>query len=61
MNAQEKTGKKYNVVISKLFQMIIELNEEQQQELLDHAEQLIVREKRRISGNHAMFRLTISR
>ena len=46
MNAQEKTGKKYNVVISKLFQMIIELNEEQQQELLDHAEQLIVREKR---------------
>lgn len=46
MNAQEKTGKKYNVVISKLFQMIIELNEEQQQELLDHAEQLIVKEKR---------------
>ncbi len=47
MSAQEKTGKKYNVVISKLFQMIIELNEEQQQELLDHAEQLMVREKRR--------------
>jgi len=46
MSAQEKTNKKYNVVISKLFQMIIELNEEQQQELLDHAEQLIVREKR---------------
>jgi len=46
MSAQEKTGKKYNVVISKLFQMIIELNEEQQKELLDHAEQLILKEKR---------------
>jgi Tfp pilus assembly protein PilZ len=47
MIAQEKTGKKYNVVISQLFQIIIELNEEQQKQLLDHAEQLLVKEKRR--------------
>jgi Tfp pilus assembly protein PilZ len=47
MSAQEKTGKKYNVVISQLFQIIIELNEEQQKQLLDHAQQLLVKEKRR--------------
>jgi len=46
MNAQEKTEKKYNVAISRLFQIIIELNEEQQKELLYHAEQLLVTEKR---------------
>jgi len=46
MSAQEKTDKKYNVVISKLFQIIIELNQEQQVELLHHAEQLLVKEKR---------------
>ena len=46
MSAQEKTDKKYNVVISKLFQIIIELNQEQQKELLYHAEQLLVKEKR---------------
>jgi len=46
MGAQEKTDKKYNVVISKLFQIIIELNQEQQKELLYHAEQLLVKEKR---------------
>ena len=46
MSAQEKTGKKYNVVISQLFQIIIELNEEQQKKLLYHAEQLLVKEKR---------------
>jgi len=46
MSAQEKTGKKYNVIISQLFQIIIELNEEQQKKLLDHAEQLLVKEKR---------------
>jgi len=46
MNAQEKTEKKYNVAISRLFQIIIELNEEQQNQLLYHAEQLLVKEKR---------------
>ena len=46
MSAQEKMDKKYNVVISKLFQIIIELNQEQQVELLHHAEQLLVKEKR---------------
>ena len=46
MSAQEKTEKKYNVVISKLFQIIIELNQEKQNELLCHAEQLLVKEKR---------------
>ena len=46
MSSQEKMGKKYNVVISQLFQIIIELNEEQQKKLLYHAEQLLVKEKR---------------
>ena len=46
MNTQEKTEKKYNITISKLFQMIIELNEEQQKKLLHHAETLLVKEKR---------------
>jgi Tfp pilus assembly protein PilZ len=46
MSAQEKKVKKYNVAISKLFQIIIELDEEQQMELLSHAEQLLVKEKR---------------
>jgi len=46
MSAQEKMDKKYNVAISKLFQIIIELNQEQQNELLSHAEQLLVKEKR---------------
>ena len=46
MSVQEKTGKKYNVAISKLFQIIIELNQEKQNELLYHAEQLLVKEKR---------------
>jgi Tfp pilus assembly protein PilZ len=46
MSVQEKTEKKYNVAISKLFQIIIELNQEQQEELLHHAEQLLAKEKR---------------
>jgi Tfp pilus assembly protein PilZ len=46
MSAQEKTDNRYNVVISKLFQIIIELNQEQQMELLNYAEQLLVKEKR---------------
>ena len=46
MNAQKKTIKKYNVIISKLFQTIINLEEEQQLALLHHAEKLLVKEKR---------------
>ena len=33
MSAQEKTGKKYNVIISKLFQIVIGLDEEQQRKV----------------------------
>lgn len=46
MNAQEKKAKKYNVIISKLFQVVINLGEEQQLALLRHAEELLVKEKR---------------
>ena len=46
MSAQEKTGKKYNVIISELFQIVIGLNEKHQKALLQHAEQLLVEEKR---------------
>lgn len=46
MNAEENATKKYNVVISKLFQVVINLGEEQQQALLRHAEELLVKEKR---------------
>ena len=46
MNAQEKATKKYNVVLSKLFQLVINLDEEQQEALLSHAEELLVKEKR---------------
>ena len=46
MNAEEKANKKYNVVISKLFQLVINLGEEQQEALLRHAEELLVKEKR---------------
>ena len=46
MNAQVKRPKKYNITISKLFQIVIQLDEEQQKELLDHADSLLVKEKR---------------
>ena len=46
MDTQKKTEKKYNIIISKLFQVVIELGEEQQKELLQHAEALLVQEKR---------------
>ncbi len=46
MSAQEKTDKKYNMTISKWFQIVIGLNEEHQKALLQHAEQLLVEEKR---------------
>ena len=46
MSAQEKTEKKINDVISKLFQIVSDLNQEQQKEILHHAEQLLVKDKR---------------
>lgn len=46
MNAQEKRTKKINATISNLFQIVIQLEEEQQKELLDHADQLLVKERR---------------
>jgi Tfp pilus assembly protein PilZ len=46
MNVEKKAIKKYNVVISKLFEIVINLGEEQQEALLRHAEELLVNEKR---------------
>ena len=46
MNAEEKTTKTYNIVLSKLFQIVIDLGEEQQEALLHHAEELLLKEKR---------------
>jgi hypothetical protein len=46
MSAQNPEIKKYNTVISKLFQIVLELNEEQQFKLLRQAESLLVEEKR---------------
>ena len=46
MSAQEKTEKKINTIISELFRIVIELNQEQQKEVLDHAEQLLAKDKR---------------
>jgi len=46
MGAEKKAVKKYNVVISKLFQVVINLDEEQQEALLYHAEELLSKEKR---------------
>ena len=46
MGAGDKAAKKYNVVISKLFQIVINLDEKQQGALLYHAEELLSKEKR---------------
>lgn len=46
MSAQNQTLKKYNIVISKLFQIVLDLNEEQQLSLLRYAEDLFIKEKR---------------
>lgn len=46
MNTHVKEIKKYNVVIPKLFQTVINLGEEQQKALLQHAEELLLKEKR---------------
>jgi Tfp pilus assembly protein PilZ len=46
MNAHVREIKKYNVVIPKLFQTVINLGEEQQMALLQHAEELLLEEKR---------------
>jgi Tfp pilus assembly protein PilZ len=46
MSTQEQTQKEKNATLTKLFQIAIELNEDQQKELLDHAEQLLIEDKR---------------
>ena len=46
MNIPEIALKKYNVVIPKLFQIILNLPEDKQLELLQHAEELLIRERR---------------
>ncbi|MBW2584198.1 MAG: PilZ domain-containing protein [Deltaproteobacteria bacterium] len=46
MGTEAKAIKKYNVVISHLFQIVINLRENQQEALLRHAEELLVKEKR---------------
>ena len=46
MSAQEKIEKKTIAIISELFQIVMELNQEQQKEVMNHAEQLLVKEKR---------------
>ncbi len=46
MNVTGAALKKYNVVIPKLFQIILNLPEEKQLALLQHAEELLVKERR---------------
>ena len=46
MSNQEHVQKQKNAILTKLFQIAIELGEDQQNELLAHAEQLLVAEKR---------------
>ena len=46
MNVTGTALKKYNVVIPKLFQIILNLPEEKQLALLQHAEELLVKERR---------------
>jgi Tfp pilus assembly protein PilZ len=46
MSTQEQTQKEKNATLTKLFQIAIELNEDQQKELLAHAEQLLIEDKR---------------
>jgi Tfp pilus assembly protein PilZ len=58
MEAEKRSTKKYNVVISKLFEVVINLGEEQQEALLHHAEELLVEEKR--SGTRKPCRIPIN-
>ena len=46
MEIPETALKKYNVVIPKLFQIILNLPEDKQVALLQHAEELLVKERR---------------
>jgi Tfp pilus assembly protein PilZ len=46
MKVPENALKKYNVVIPKLFQIILNLPEEKQLALLQYAEELLIRERR---------------
>ena len=46
MSTQEQTQQEKNAILTKLFQIAVELNEDQQKELLDLAEQLLIEDKR---------------
>ena len=46
MKVPENALKKYNVVIPKLFQIILNLSEEKQLALLQYAEELLIKERR---------------
>ena len=46
MSTQEQTQQEKNATLTKLFQIAVELNEDQQEELLSHAEQLLIEDKR---------------
>lgn len=46
MGVPEKEIKKYNTLISQLFNIVLSLSEKQQQILLKHAEELFLQEKR---------------
>jgi Tfp pilus assembly protein PilZ len=46
MNVPETALKKYNIVIPKLFQIILNLPEEKQSVLLQYAEELLIKERR---------------
>ncbi|MGD8765649.1 MAG: PilZ domain-containing protein [Desulfobacteraceae bacterium] len=46
MSVPEKELKKYNTLIYKLFNIVLNLSEKQQQILLQHAEELFLQEKR---------------
>jgi Tfp pilus assembly protein PilZ len=46
MSTQEQTQQEKNAILTKLFQIAVGLNEDQQEELLSHAEQLLIEDKR---------------
>ncbi len=48
--------KKYNVVIPKLFQIILNISEDKQLLLLKYAEELLVKERRTLYAKHAQSR-----
>ncbi|NNF98872.1 MAG: PilZ domain-containing protein [Desulfobacteraceae bacterium] len=46
MDREEKTIKKYNLTISRLFEIIIQMTGEQQKKLLQTAEEILIQDKR---------------